>query len=172
MTAFRKSTALAAFLLLAFSASVSPARAQMGGNAADEAAIKDMIAKNTEAFNRHDVHALLMDYTDDADFTNMRGVSKHSRKDIEATLAPLFANGALKNANRLITVRNIRFLTPTIAEVDMDSVLNGTTTPDGRENPSRKGLVNDIVSKQNGRWMITVFHELDYPEAPAAPAGK
>ena len=168
MNSIRISTALAALLLLSFSAGTAPAQAQ-SGNAADEAAIKQLIASNTQAFNQHDAHGVAADYVEDADFTNMRGVSQHSRKNIEAFLTPLFASGALKNATRTLTVRSIRFLTPTVAEVDIDSVLVGTTTADGKENPPRKGLVNDIVSKQNGKWMITVFHELDYPEAPAAP---
>jgi uncharacterized protein (TIGR02246 family) len=171
MKAIRVSTTLAAFLLLSFSVGAAPAQPQ-SGNAADEAAIKQLIASNTQAFNQHDAHGVAADYAEDADFTNMRGASQHSRKNIEAFLTPLFATGALKNANRTLTVRSVRFLAPTIAEVDIDSVLVGTTTPDGKENPPRKGLVNDIVSKQNGKWMITVFHELDYPEAPAPPAGK
>jgi uncharacterized protein (TIGR02246 family) len=168
MKAIRTITTLAALSLLSFSAGIALAQAQTG-NPADEAAIKQLIASNTEAFNHHDAHGVAADYVEDADFTNMRGASQHGRKNIETFLTPLFATGALKNANRTLTVRSVRFLTPTVAEVDIDSVLVGTTTPDGKENPPRKGLVNDIVSKQNGKWMITVFHELDYPEAPAAP---
>jgi len=170
MKRIQTNAALAALLLLSLLVGIAPARAQSAGSDVDAAAIKQLIASNTQAFNQHDAHGVAADYVEDADFTNMRGASQHGRKSIEAFLAPLFAAGALKNANRTLAVRNIRFLTPTIAEVDIDSVLVGTTMPDGKENPPRKGLVNDIVSKQDGRWMITVFHELDYPEAPAAPS--
>ncbi len=170
MTAIRRIATFTTLALLVFSAAMLPVRAQSAGSDADAAAIKQLIASNTEAFNHHDAKGVAADYAEDADFTNMRGVSQHGRKAIEGFLTPLFATGALKNASRTLTVRNVRFLTPTIAEVDIDSVLIGTTTPSGAENPPRKGLVNDIVSKQNGRWWITVFHELDYPEAPAPPA--
>src|SRR5579864_3209623 len=152
----------AAVVLVLLSASVCCAQAQ--GGEADAKAIKQVYAEWYEAFSRHDAHAAAMTFTEDADFTNMRGVHNHGRKEIEAHLATIFA-GALGSARRTDTVRNIRFFSPELAEVDADTVISGTKAADGSEVPPRKGLMVTTMTKQNGRWFISVFHEVEFPAA-------
>jgi hypothetical protein len=50
--------------------------------------------------------------------------------------------------------------------------MTGTKTADGTDNPLRKGLFDYIVTQQNGRWFILVFHESDFVMPAAAPTGK
>jgi uncharacterized protein (TIGR02246 family) len=97
----------------------------------------------------------------------MRGVHNHGRKEIEGHLARLFT-GNLKGARRTDIVRSIRFISPEVAEVDADTVITGTKTADGSEVPPRKGLMVTTMTRQNGRWFISVFHEVEFP--PSAPA--
>jgi len=92
-------------------------------------------------------------------------VSDKERKQIEAHLAMIFA-GALGSARRTDTVRNIRFFSPELAEVDADTVISGTKAADGSEVPPRKGLMVTTMTKQNSRWFISVFHEVEFPPAP------
>lgn len=158
-------TATVALLLLS-----SPsffAQDQSRGTEADSTAIKQVFVEFYESFSRHDAHAAAMTFAEDADFTNMRGVHNHSRKEIEAHLAMLFA-GNLKAAHRTDIVKSIRFLTSNLASVDADTLLTGTLATDGSEVPPRKGLMVTTMTKQNGRWFISVFHEVEFPPTPPA----
>jgi len=156
--------AVAVALIVFLFAPATRAQGQAQGSDADAKAIKQVYAEWYEAFSRHDAHAAAMTFTDDADFTNMRGVHNHGRKEIEAHLATIFA-GALGSARRTDTVRTIRFFSPELAEVDADTVISGTKAADGSEVPPRKGLMVTTMTKQNGRWFISVFHEVEFPPA-------
>jgi uncharacterized protein (TIGR02246 family) len=146
-----------------------PAQEQSKNVDADAAAIKQAFIDFYENFTRHDAHAVAMDFAADADFTNMRGTHRHGRKEIEEWFASLF-NGNLKDSHRKDIVRSIRFLTPEVATVDADTVITGTKAPDGSEVPPRSGLMIVTMTKQNGRWMISVFHEAEFPAARTASA--
>jgi uncharacterized protein (TIGR02246 family) len=142
------------------------AQSQVQGSEADSKAIKQAFADFYEAFSRHDAHAVAMTFAEDADFTNMAGAHNHGRKEIEEHFARVFA-GNLKDARRTDIVRNIRFATSQIAEVDADTVITGTKAADGSEVAARKGLMVTTMSKKNGRWYISVFHEVEFPATPA-----
>jgi uncharacterized protein (TIGR02246 family) len=143
------------------------AQEQATGTEADSKAIKQVFAEWYEAFSRHDAHAASMAFAEDADFTNMAGAHDHGRKEIEGHLARIFA-GNLKAARRTDIVKSIRFINPKIAEVDADTVITGTLAADGSQGAPRKGLMVTTMTKQDGRWYISVFHEVEFP--PAAPA--
>src|SRR5260370_12942941 len=134
---------------------------------ADSAAIKQVFTDFYESFSHHDAHATAMTFAEDADFTNMRGIHRHGRKDIEDWFASLF-KGNLKASSRTDTVRSIRFFTPQMATVDADTVITGTKTADGSDVPPRKGLMIVTMTKQTGHWLISVFHEAVFPAPPAA----
>jgi uncharacterized protein (TIGR02246 family) len=167
MNSRRAVAIVAAIASLAF---VAPSLRAQHGSAADAAAIKQTVAMYTEDFNAHDPHAIAPLFAEDADFTNLRGATRKGRADIQALFEMLF-NGALKTATRTDSVRNVRFFTPNLAQVDTDATIAGSRAPNGAENPLRKGLMSLIMTKQGGQWKILVFHELDYPE-PATPVAK
>jgi uncharacterized protein (TIGR02246 family) len=149
------------------------ARAQDSSNpadAADSAAIKQTFTDFYESFSHHDAHATAMTFAEDGDFTNMRGIRRHGRTEIEAWFANLF-KGNLKASNRTDMVRSIRFFSPQVATVDADTVITGTKTADGSDVPPRKGLMIVTMTKQNGRWLISVFHEAEFPAPPPATNG-
>lgn len=156
---------VAAFTFLLFSAALArvPVQASPGQSGADVAAIKEVVAGYSDAFNRHDAAATANLFAEDADFTNLRGVYRHGRKEIEQTFVTLYA-GVLKNARRTDTVKNVRFLTPEIAVMDDLWKIEGSTAPDGSANPGRKGLFDWVLTKVNGRWVITAFHEAEFPK--------
>jgi uncharacterized protein (TIGR02246 family) len=154
-------------LVLAMFCSITSMRGQTQaqGSEADSKAIKQAVTEFYEAFSRHDAHAVAMTFAEDADFTNMAGAHNHGRKEIEDHFARVFA-GNLKDARRTDTVKNIRFVSPQVAEVDADTVITGTKAADGSEVPPRKGLMVTTMSRQNGSWHSSVFHEVEFP-APA-----
>ncbi len=161
---FSRSVVFFAVFSLALSLFPSASRAQKtsSGSEADSAAIKHVVAEFSDTFNRHDPHASAALFDEESDFTNMRGASRHGRKDIEQNYTTLYA-GPLKDAHRVDKVKNVRFLSPDIAEVDADWEMTGTKAADGSSNPARKGLLDWVLKKVNGEWLIVVFHESEFP---------
>jgi len=157
MISFRLRTGLAVLLVLGFSAAGSWAQ-MVSKTDADTAAIKQCVAKWEDAWNRHDAHATAVAYVEDGDFSSTTGVPSHGWKELEAHYNEIFTT-FLKDAQRTDTVRSIRFLTPEIASVDIDWQMTGARTRDGKDAPNRKGLLNWVVTKHNGQWMITIYHE-------------
>jgi uncharacterized protein (TIGR02246 family) len=147
----------------------SLAQSQPANPEADSAAITKTCADFSENFTHHDAHGVAMTFSEDADFTNMRGSHSHGRKDIEIWFAGLF-KGNLKDSVRTDTVRSIRFFSAELASVDLDTVITGTKAADGAEIPARKGLMIVLMAKQDGHWYIGTFHESEYPAARVAAA--
>jgi uncharacterized protein (TIGR02246 family) len=145
-------------LLLVNLAPLTSGWAQKQSNPADvdSPSIKQVVTDWSDAFNRHDSQAA-MSFTEDADYTNSRGITMHGRKEIEEHYAVNFA-GVLKSAKRTDSVKYIRFLTPEIAAVQ--SVWQMTGRPD---RPLRKGLIDWVMIKRDGYWMVTLFHESELP---------
>jgi uncharacterized protein (TIGR02246 family) len=152
-------------LLLSFPA--FPAQNPPPNAEADSAAIRQVFTDFYENFTRHDAHATAMNFAPDGDFTNMRGVHRRGRGEIEAWFTALFS-GALKNSHRTDVVRSIRFFSPDVATVDADTTITGTISADGSQVPPRKGLMIVTMTKHDGRWLISTFHEAEFPEPRAA----
>jgi len=146
--------ALAILLFVSFSATVSWAETAASAKG-DTAGVKKCVATWSEAWNRHDAHATTMSYEKDGDFASVNGEPAHGWKELEAHYNQIFT-GFLKDAHRTDTVKSIRFLTPNIASVDIDWQLTGVKTKSGND---IKGLLTWIVTKHNGQWLITAYHE-------------
>ena len=145
---------LAVFLFVSFSAGNS--WAQMPSNMdADSAAIKQCVAAWEDAWNRHDAHATAVRYVEDGDFSSTTGIPSHGWKELENHYNEIFTT-FLKDAQRTDTVKSIRFLGPDTASVDIDWLVTEPNAPGG---VLRKGLLNWIVTKRNGQWMIMIYHE-------------
>ena len=150
------------FLLSSFFSAA--ALSAQSGQSADDAAIRKTIDAFLAAFNRHDAKGWAAPFLEDGDFTNVTGLTRHGRKEVEERFAGLFAKG-LKDAHRTCTVRHIRFIKPDVAAVDAEWELVGSRASDGSENPVRKGLFTWTMVKQGGRWQFAVFHESEFTVA-------
>lgn len=139
------------------------------GTDADAAAIKETFRAFYEAFSDHDPHAVAMTFTEDADFTNMRGVHNKGRAEIEQKFVALF-KGGLRASTRTDIVKNIHFYTPQLATAEADTTILNTLLADGSPVAPRKGLMICTMVKRDGRWLIDEFHEAEYP--PAREAGR
>ena len=163
-TTHRISKAMAALLLLAATVPAFTRRARR--RRPYSAAIKTLLSKFTDGFDSHDAAAMGALFADNADFTNLRGAQHARARQDPGEFVTLFKN-LLKDAKRTDSRRDIRLLTPTLAAIDSDATIEGSLAPDGRPNPLRKGLMSWIVAKQGGAWHILMFHEQDFPPAPA-----
>lgn len=141
-------------------------------HAGDRAAIEQTVNNFVDAWNKHDAHAFAMTFTEDADFTNVAGVHAQGRANVESFHAPRFAD-IFKESHQTAQIRSIRFLTPSLAAVDVDWEMTGAKKPDGSPIPLRKGLLNWVMAKQSdGRWLILVMHNTDLTDKLAAPPAK
>ena len=131
-------------------------------NSIDEMGIKKVLADQVEAWNRRDAKAFSMAFAEDADFTNVVGASAHGRAEVEKFHAPMFAT-IFKDSNLKMTKTKIRFIKPDVAAVDAWWEMTGAKTREGKEIPLRKGLLNFVMTKEGGRWFITVMHNMDLP---------
>ena len=131
-------------------------------NSIDEMGIKKVLADQVEAWNRRDAKAFSMAFAEDADFTNVVGASAHGRAEVEKFHAPMFAT-IFKDSNLKMAKTKIRFIKPDVAAVDAWWEMTGAKTREGKEIPLRKGLLNFVMTKEGGRWFITVMHNMDLP---------
>jgi uncharacterized protein (TIGR02246 family) len=138
----------------------------------DRAAIQQTVTDFLNAWNQHDARAFAMVFTGDADFTNVAGAHARGRSSIEAFHAPLFA-GVFKDSHQTATIRNVRFLTPDLAAVDVDWDLTGAKSVDGVHRPPRKGLLNWLMARQgDGSWLIEVMHNTELTTSLSAQPSK
>jgi uncharacterized protein (TIGR02246 family) len=155
-------------VVLAWASMSLPALGQQVGSEADAAAIRATFEAFYEAFTRHDARAVAMTFTEDADFTNMRGIHNKGRAEIEQKFVALF-EGNLRASTRTDIVKNIHFYTPEIATAEADTTILNTLLPDGSVVPPRKGLMICTMVKRGDRWLINEFHEAEFPEPRTNP---
>ena len=121
----------------------------------DERAIHAVMDQFMEAWNHHDAKAFAAVFSEDADFTNVRGVS-----------ATMFSK-----SHQEYTDIKTRFLRPDVAAVDVRWKMTGSTDPQGNPRPEREGLLNFLMEKHDGRWEVVVMHNLE-TSAAAPPSPK
>jgi uncharacterized protein (TIGR02246 family) len=127
--------------------------------------VRKVLSDFVDAWNKHDARAFSMVFADDADFTNVRGVSAHGRTEVEKFHAPRFAAG-FKDSSQKITGTSIRFIRSDVAAVDAHWEMTGAKGPDGQGIPLRKGLLTFVMTKEGDRWLIAVMHNMDLPAPP------
>jgi len=152
---------IAAFCLVLVSMT---ALAQSAGDA-DQKAIRELMDKFVDAWNRHDAHAFAAVFAEDADFSNWRGDGATGRSNIEKFHAPVFAT-IFKNSRQKYTDIKIRFIRPDVAAVDVRWELTGATDSQGNPRPDRNGILSFVMANHTGQWQIDVMHNLDLTALP------
>jgi uncharacterized protein (TIGR02246 family) len=128
----------------------------------EEAGIGNTLDEFIAAWNIHDTRAFAMVFAEDADFTNVRGMGAHGRDAIQKFHQHPFETW-FKESHQTMVAKKIRFIRPDIAAVDMWWEMTGSKSPDGKEVPLRKGLLNFLMTKTGDKWLITVMHNMDLP---------
>src|SRR5260370_26470931 len=134
----------------------------------DEKPIRALVAAMGEAFAKLDAHAFSMVFHEDADFTNVWGMTAHGRKAIGEFHRPLLeGDGAgpipsFKHAQLQVLDTQIRFLRPDGAAFDATWTQTGAVQH-GRDVGVRKGLLMLIATKQVADWGIAVMDNMDLP---------
>lgn len=139
--------------------------AKSTGSAKDEEGIRKVLADFVEAWNTHDAKAFSTVFAEDADFTNVRGMSAHGRVEVEKFHSPRFAT-TFKDTHQKMTKVKIRLIKADVAAVDEWWEMTGAKGPEGQDIPLRKGLLNFIMTKEGDKWLIMVMHNMDLPASP------
>jgi uncharacterized protein (TIGR02246 family) len=157
-------------IALAFINSSFSWAADVRADAEDEVAVRALPSALGEAFAKLDAHAFSMVFHEDADFTNVWGMTAHGRKAIEEFHRPLLeGNGegpipSFKHAELKVLDTRVRFLRPDVACVDATWTQTGAVQ-NGHDMGLRKGLLMLVATKEQDGWGIAVMHNMDSPGA-------
>lgn len=155
---------LVMFSLLLFPAALSA----QGGSAADEKAIRDIETRWEQAWNRHDVQAMVRDFAPEVDVVNLSGAWMRGRDSFQASLVALHRDKVKESVWKMEEI-NVKFLTPEIALVHAYWNTHGERNPDGSPIPPRRGLYTRVEEKRDGQWIIIASHATEVlPSAPKA----
>jgi uncharacterized protein (TIGR02246 family) len=130
----------------------------------DIEAIQTLLTNFAKGWNTHDSSKFAQVFEEDADFTNVMGIGRNGRAAIEALHAPMFKT-IWAFSTLSITETKIRFIKPDVAAVDARWILDGLKDEGGNDRSSRQGLLNVVMTKKNGQWMITIMHNMDLPNS-------
>ncbi len=160
---------------------LAPPAAADSGKAArsrDEAAIRELVAAQAEAWNRSDAAAWSKDFVPDAEFINIAGTVFKGRAEIETRHAFVFGT-LFKGSRTEVTVTRVVFLGGDVAVTDMEHVVTGYAGLPPGVQPTEAGVLKTrmrYVMKKNGkRWEIFAGQNTDVKPAskpgPARPQG-
>ena len=124
-----------------------------------------MLTALVEAWNKHDAQIFSVVFAEDADFTNVRGMSAHGRADIAKFHVPVFATVASVSQLKIVDSR-IRFIKRGVAAVDARWEMTGARTRDGNELPLRTGRMILTMTQEKDAWLVTVMHNMDLSATP------
>jgi uncharacterized protein (TIGR02246 family) len=143
---------------------IGPAAGQTAQMVQDSQNIQALLDAMSKAWNRHDARAFSMGFSEDADFTNVVGMTAYGRDSIEKFHAKSFAT-IFKNSSLKITGKKIRYITNDLTGVDVSWEMTGAQTPDGKEIPLRKGLINLLMVRYSDQWLILIMHNMNLPNS-------
>ncbi len=124
---------------------------------ADLAAIQEVVAQTSAAFNLHDAKAFARYYTPDAWLVTVRGESMAGTSAIESGLASIFKSRA-KTARLETLDVSIRFIRPDVAVAHVLNELSGLKSSSGEVLPAHRELSIRVLVKDDGVWRVTAFH--------------
>ncbi len=176
---------VAAAVLLTFALVPRADAAPAGAHAQDEAALRKLVAEQTEAWNRSDAAAWSKDFAPDAEFINIVGTVFSGRAEIERRHAFVFGS-LFKGSRSEVTVGKVLFLGTKgdVAVVDMEHRVTGYAGLPPGVQATEPGVLRTrmryVLAKAGGSWRIVAGQNTDVKPAPAsapsrpqeAPAGR
>jgi len=147
------------------------ASAPAADRARDESEIRQLQARQQDAWNRHDAKAYAALFTDDGDVVNVVGWWWHGRGEIERQLTA--ASAVVFRESRLtITDVQVRFLARDIAIAHVRWTMEGARTPPSIPEP-RQGIQMQVLHKRGDEWRISAFQNTNsVPEVPFPTVGR
>ena len=121
---------------------------------ADEAALRSMIARASDAWGQGDAQVLAATWSEDGELVTGDGSFHSGRPEIEKYLARLFA-GRWKGSRFVATVTSVRFPRPEVALMHLDAALlrAGETEPA----PENRAVQSAVAVREAGSWRLTLY---------------
>ena len=130
--------------ILLVAAGFEAARSAETARDVDEKAIRSLIARMVEDWNKHDMKSFSSHFADDGDSVNRFGQWFRGRAKIEEHLIELHASPFRDQlVGRTSEVEVVRFITPEVA-VAHECVKDGTS----------RNIMTYVLSKKDGRWKV------------------
>jgi uncharacterized protein (TIGR02246 family) len=162
IAAVRPAIAKSLAVVFVASAVLSPSGA---AQTPDDRAIRDLQARQADAWNRHDAAAYARLFTEDGEVVNVVGWWWKGRPQIENRLTDAFAF-VFRDSRMTITDVKTRYLRPDLALAHVLWTMTGAKTPPGIPEP-KEGIQVQVLKKIRGRWMIYSFQNTNsVPERP------
>jgi uncharacterized protein (TIGR02246 family) len=124
--------------------------------------IETVFQTMADLWNRHDTRAYTSLWKEDADFVNVLGMHRGSRKEMQAELDYLHA-GRFKDTQIRLEHHKIRFLSPDCAvahlwwEMSGDPGMPGYPVEDGR----RRGIFTHVLERTPDGWRFVASQNTD-----------
>jgi len=129
----------------------------------DTSKVAGVVNAFAAAWNRHDMEAFAQLFAADAEFVNVVGLWWKGRAEIrqahEATHASMF-----KNSRLTILDTSVRFPLPQLAIARSRWRLEGHVGPDGQALPPRTGILLNVLTVDDGSWVIIDSQNTDVVE--------
>ncbi|WP_431772411.1 SgcJ/EcaC family oxidoreductase [Streptomyces cucumeris] len=109
-----------------------------------------------ECWAHGDATGFAANFSEDCDFTTVRGDKPAGRTGIAEGHAALF-HGVYRGSTLTARVRQIRYPHPDIATVDAESTVTG---PDGQPLADTHALAVVQRDTTTGRWSVIAFHNM------------
>ena len=133
---------------------------------ADIQAIRDLQAKQAQAWNQHDAKAYAALFTTEGDVVNVLGWWWRGRAEIERKLTDAFA-WVFRDSTLTFTEVDVRMLDADTAIAHARWTLDGAKVPPGAPAPPRQGIQLQVLRKEAGAWRIVSFQNTNsIPETP------
>jgi uncharacterized protein (TIGR02246 family) len=118
-----------------------------------EGAIKALYQQLLDGWNRRSATEMASLFTENGSVVGFDGSQMNGRAEIEATLAPIFADHP--TAAYVGIVREVRALAPAVALLRADS---GLIPPGTRDiNPATNSIQSVVAVKEGETWRIALF---------------
>lgn len=157
-----------------FSLAVMTVPVSASAQTADERAIRNVEARQADAWNRHDAAAYARLFTENGDVVNVAGWWWKGRAQIESKLTGAFAFVFHESTMSIADV-DVKFLTREIAVAHVRWTLVGAKSRPGIAEP-KEGIQLQVLKRIAGHWLIESFQntnsvpERPFPTGPASPA--
>ncbi len=133
-------------------------RVAPGQQPSEEAAIRSVLARETDGWNRFSAKDVVATFTDDVVWQNPFGVRIHGKKDMETFLTDLLARPGYRAGTSTTprTVLDLRLTSPTTATVWSDERIEGLVNDySGNPMQPRHSYYLEVLVKRDGVWKIS-----------------
>jgi uncharacterized protein (TIGR02246 family) len=134
----------------------------------DDKALRALPIAFSEAWAKHDGHALASIMADDVDFVTVGATWFHGRRDFEIYHTRLLS-GRFKGSTNKPLETSVRFIRRDLATVRWSWVIDGDKNPDGTVRPRRFGLTM-LAEKRKGLWLVAAAQNTNAAARPSPEA--